>query len=194
MAFSMIWTTAGLNAISNAQETGFAPLIIARLGISPVAVAGSTATIKALTALPGQTKVLASIGGQLAHAALVHVTLTDHSADAYDVRAIGVYSDTDVLLGVYTQPTPIVSKGAAVQLMFAFDLPLVEPVNLESIIIEGVGFSVPPATRVLQGVAELATPDEVLAGTDDARIVTPLGLRLALRRAAWRNLHIKFGA
>lgn len=190
MAFSVIWTTAGLNAIVNAQETGFAPVVIASLGMSPTAVAGSTATIKALTVLPAQAKVITSIGGALADAALIHVTLTDHSADAYAVRSIGIYDADDILLAVYTQPTPIVEKAAAVQLMYAFDLPLVSAVDPGTITIEGVGFSVPPATRILQGVAELATPEEVELGEDDERIVTPFGLKPTLRRAMWRSLFL----
>lgn len=194
MAFSVIWTTAGLEAIVNAQETGFAPVVIASIGLSPTTVAGSTATIKALTALPAQAKSIAAIGGALAHAQLIHVTLTDESEDAYVVRSVGLYSDAGVLLAVYTQPTPIVEKAAAIQLMFAFDLPLVTEVAPGSIMIQGVGFSVPPATRVLQGVAELATPAEAIDGTDDERIVTPLGLKLAMRRAAWRGLFLSLGA
>ena len=40
-------------------------------------VAGSTATIKALTALPAQAKAIDAIGGGLTGAAQIHVTLTD---------------------------------------------------------------------------------------------------------------------
>lgn len=190
MAFNVIWTTAGLVAIVNAQEDGFDPVRIGSLGLSPNAIAGSTATIKALTALPAQAKAIDAIGGGLTGAAQIHVTLTDNSADVYSVKSVGVYSDTDVLLAVYTQPTAIVEKASASQLVWTFDIPLVDEVEPGTIVIEGVGFSVPPATRDLQGVAELATPAEAIKGEDDSRIVTPLDLR----HATWRHLFLALGA
>lgn len=191
---TVVYTTVGIAALANAQQTGFAPVVIAAIGVSPNAIAGDADAMRALTTLPAETKRITTVGGELASPSLIHVTATDHSTDVYSVRAVGIYTDDDVLLAVYSQATVIFEKAAQVSALIPFDVPLLSAVEPGTVVIGGDGFSVPPATPLVRGVAELATPEEVLGGTDDERIVTPLGLKAALRRAAWRNLHLNLGA
>lgn len=191
---NVIYTTAGLAALVDAQEDGFAPVNIAEIGISATAIAGDLAAKKALTVLPAETKRLTTIGGELASTGLIHVTFTDDTGDAYLVRAVGIYTDDDVLLAVFSQAGPIVEKAAGATLLFAFDVPLLDAVEPGTVTVGGTGFSVPPATRTTRGVIELATPEEVEQGDDDERAVTPFTLHPTLRRAVWRSLFLAFGA
>ncbi len=177
MALIFTWTTAGRERLVNAQNNGVAALVIARIGLSSLHTADGWADLEAL---PGEFKQLVTTGSGVVEETLIHVTIQDTSTDAYDWRAFGLYSDDDVLLGVYSQAAPIFIKSPSVILAHAIDITLVDAIDPGSIDFGEPNFILPPATTERLGLVELATPAEAAAGTDLTRAVTPAGLKAAL--------------
>jgi hypothetical protein len=175
-ALNFILTTAGKNAIINANNTGTNPVVIDRVAI------GSTSwtPTAAATALQTEIKKISAVGGGAVADDTIHVTATDSTTDVYTVREVGLYTSGNVLLAVYSQTDPIIVKGAGTVALIAADL-VITGIPAGSVTVGDTTFSYPQATETVKGVAELATTAETLAGTDDERIVTPA--KLAARTA-----------
>lgn len=177
-------TTAGAAALINPANTGTNALTVSHIGISSVAVAGGLVQHRALGALPNELKRLATFGGSAADD-VIHVTLRDESADAYPLRAIGLYLSNGVLLAVFSQPTAIMVKATQAILLLSADLKVSTPIVAE-LRFGDANFSLAAATTIRLGLVELATPTEARAGLDAERAVTPS----ALRHAQWRTLFL----
>lgn len=171
-ALTFILTTAGKNAIVNANNTGTNPITIAKVGIGS---ASWTPTIAA-TSLNTEIKKITTIGGAAVADDTIHVTASDTTSDVYTVREIGLFTSDNTLVAVYSQADPIITKGAATVALIAADL-VITGIPAGSITVGDVGFDYPQATESVKGVAELATTGEAQAGTDDERIITPLKLQ-----------------
>jgi len=176
MAMIFAWTTVGRARLVNAQNDGVDAVRIAAVGLSQLHTAAGWA---ALEALPGQFKAVPATGGGVVDDTLIHVTVQDVSADAYDWRAFGLIADDGVLLGVYSQADPIFSKTAGVILAHAVDITLVDAIDPGSIDFGDAAFALPPATTERLGLVELATPAEVQA-RDPSRVATGAGVMAAL--------------
>lgn len=160
-------TEAGLAALINAQATGASAAVISHIGISATAFTPTVMT----TAIPGELKRLGAVSGQLVDARTIHVSVLDSSADVYDMRTIGLYLNTGVLLAVYSQPDIMMQKASAAWAIIDADLRLLT--NLAAnITFSGGGWTNPPATETVMGVAKLATEAEALGGADAVRIIT----------------------
>ena len=118
MSFTLTLTTAGLDALVNAQSSATDPIQVTQVGFTnqPITVAPT------LTALPGEFKRIASISGAAVSETIIHMTAQDASEDEYDVRAFGLYLADGTLFAVYGQPAIIVTKTPRLQLQLAFDI------------------------------------------------------------------------
>ncbi|HBN7642433.1 phage tail protein [Pseudomonas aeruginosa] len=175
MALPITITDAGRAEIINAQNTGTGPVTITEIGFGT----GQYTPTKTRTALQAQVKRVSSIAGQAVAADTIHVMALDESSAAYNVGEFGLFSDKGTLIAVYSQPEAsgwIIQKAGASTLLLATDI-ILESLNATSITFGDISFINPPATTTIQGVVELATPEETQAGTDGARAVTPAGLK-----------------
>lgn len=178
IAITLILTDAGLAALTNPAHTGTAALTISHIGLSQQH-AGDVAVQQALTVLPGEFKRLATFGGEVLSPRTIHVFLRDESADAYSLRAIGLYASTGVLLAVVSSDIPMMEKVPATTLLQAVDLTFARDIDAE-LTFGDTNFVNPPATTTRLGVVELATAAEAVAGERQDLAVTPWGLAQAL--------------
>lgn len=161
-------TEAGLAALINAQATGASAAVVSQIGISAAAFVPTVQT----TAIPNEIKRLGAVSGQLVDDRTIHVSVLDSSADVYDMRTIGLYLDTGVLLAVYSQNAVLMQKASVSWAIIDADLRLLT--NLAAnITFSGGGWTNPPASETVMGVAKLASEAEALGGTDAVRIITP---------------------
>ncbi|AMP13391.1 hypothetical protein [Collimonas pratensis] len=179
----IIITNAGRAALVNAEHNGTAPLKITEIGITAAVFTAGKET----TALPGEIKRLSTISGEVVAPDTLHVTIRDDGADTYAVRGIGYWLSNGVLLGVYSQPEPILQKSTQSMMLLAADV-VFSDIKATSLTFGDANFTNPPATTERQGVVELATGDEAVAGTDGTRAVTPAGLTPALAQAIAKHL------
>ncbi|WP_213151772.1 gp53-like domain-containing protein [Stutzerimonas balearica] len=175
MALPITITDAGRAEIINAQNTGTGPVTITEIGFGT----GQYTPTKTLTALQAQVKRVSSIAGQAVAADTIHVMAMDESSAAYNVGEFGLFSEKGTLIAVFSQPAAsgwIIQKAGASTLLLATDI-ILESLNATSITFGDISFINPPATTTVQGVVELATPEETQIGTDGTRAVTPVGLK-----------------
>ncbi|WP_211465710.1 hypothetical protein [Collimonas silvisoli] len=171
----IIITKAGRAALVNAEHNGTAPLKIAEIGVTAaVFIANEDATT-----LPGEIKRLSTISGEVVAPDTIHVTIRDDGTDTYTVRGIGYWLSNGVLLGVYSQPDPILQKSTQSMMLLAADT-VFTTLAATSLTFGDTNFTNPPATVDRQGVVELATVEETKAGKDATRAVTPAGLKPAM--------------
>ncbi|VVT07389.1 gp53-like domain-containing protein [Erythrobacter sp. EC-HK427] len=168
---TLVLTEAGLDALVNAQAGNTANIVIAQLGISDRAFTAAPT----LTALPNEAKRIATVSGQSVSETVIHMTAQDSDADTYDVLGFGLFLHDGTLFATYSQATAIIRKTSIGAFLFSVDIAFADT-DAGAIDFGDATFLYPPATETVKGVAEIATQDEVDAGTDDERIVTPLKL------------------
>ena len=168
---NLIITTAGQTAIAQAGSLG--PVVISKIAIG--SGTWSVAPTPAATALNTQIKQLDPSGSEAPSPGIIHITATDNSADVYNVYEMGLYTSTGILFAIAGGTTLFLNKATGSSALFSIDLAITN-VPSGSVVIGDAGFAYPPATETTLGVAEIATSAEVIAGTDDTRIVTPLKL------------------
>ncbi len=171
MALSLRITRAGRDALINAEDGSTEAIQIVSVGLSSVPFIMAPT----LEALPGEFKRLESFGGQAVDPFTIHMSAQDSTADIYDLTGIGFYLGDGTLFAVYSQDEPIFRKVSVAVFLMAFDVRF-ESAVAEAIEMGDASFLYPPATEFVQGVARIATPAMVEAGTDDRSIVTPLTL------------------
>ena len=166
---NVIITDAGIAEVINAEHTGTAPVVLTQVGVGR----GVYTPTADQTALHDEIKRLSSISGGVVGDNIMHIQALDGAADAsYAVYEIGIYTASGTLFAVYSQALPIIHKVADSEIMLAIDFVLAgfEPT---SVTVGDTNYSLAPATTSNQGVVELATDDEAIAGTDDERALTP---------------------
>lgn len=168
-------TAQGRAALVNADHTGTGPVTITSVGVTETWFDPSTDP----PALPGQLKTLSTIAGTVVADDVIHVTLRDDSADAYDLRGFGLYLDDGTLFAVHAQPDVILSKTASSMLLLSADIQLAD-IDAASITFGDASFTNPPASETVSGVLRLATDAQAIAGTDRTRAVPPGALKAAL--------------
>lgn len=174
----LVITTAGLDALVDAQAGATDAISIAQVGLTDQAfVAAPT-----LTALPGEFKRIASFSGEAVSETIIHMTAQDADDDTYDLRGFGLYLQDGTLFAAYSQADPIFRKVSIAQFLFSVDVVFGSSIA-DDIVFGDATFLYPPATESVKGVAEIATQAEVDAGLDDQRIVTPLKLATVLAQA-----------
>jgi len=166
-------TPAGLAAIVNAQNTGTAPVLVSQIGVS-----NSGAGIVG-GALDGEIKRLVTFAGDAVADDTIHLTLRDDTADVYTMRAFALYLADGTLFAWYAQAGVILEKSAQAMVLLAVDVRFVQ-IDATSLTFGNTDWINPPATTEVQGVIEVATNDESLAGDDPTRAVPPAGLKHVL--------------
>jgi hypothetical protein len=169
---NLIVTNGGIAAIRNAQATGTNAVSIASVRIG----SGQWTPTGAATALKTPIKTYTAIAGGAVGDNIIHVEAMDESTDAFTAYEIGVYLADGTLLAVASSTTAILTKAASAQAMLAVDLVIADASSVQ-FVFPSATFSVPPATTTIQGVVELATDAEALAGTDAVRAITPKTLK-----------------
>jgi hypothetical protein len=172
----MIVTTAGRQALVNAQQTGTASVVINKIGVGT----GKYTATASQTALVSETKRLPIVEGGSAGDNAIHVAYQDAGSDAYAVHEIGLFLEDGTLFAVTSQTTAILQKTATSTALIVLDIVFAD-VNVSSITFGDVTFSNPAASASNAGVVVLATDDEVAAGTNTQKVVTPASL---LKRTA----------
>ncbi|WP_323507246.1 hypothetical protein [Glaciimonas sp. Gout2] len=175
---SIITTKAGRAALVNAEHNGTAPLTVTHIGLTAAVFTPDDDLVD----LPGEFKRLDTLSGEVVAADTIHVTIRDDGTDTYTVRGIGYWLSNGVLLGVYGQPDPILEKSAQSMLLLSADT-IFTTIDVTNLTFGNANFTNPPATTSRQGVVELATFTETVAGSDPTRAVTPAGLTPALANA-----------
>ncbi|GAB7536279.1 phage tail protein [Burkholderia sp. 3C] len=163
-------TDAGRAALVAAGNTGSAAHAISAIGLATAAFAFD----RGLQTLPNERKRVTTFGGENVAPDTIHVVIQDNTDDQYSLYGFGLYLDNGVLFGAYVQSTPIMEKSPAAMLLLAADA-IFATIDASLLQLGSTSFLNPPATTERQGVVELATHDEVRAGTDDVRAVTPAG-------------------
>lgn len=170
-------TTAGRAALVNAQNTGTLPVTVAKIGVTDQAFAADAS----LTALPGQLKQLDTFSGSAVASDTIHVTIRDFSTDTYSLRGFGLFLADGTLFAVYGDDSGavILEKSAQAAMLLATDV-IFADIDAAALTFGDTNFLNPPATTETQGVVELATDAEAIAGTDATRALTPKGLMAKL--------------
>lgn len=180
-AITLILTDAGLAALTNPAHTGTSALTVTHVGLSQTP-AGSIEAQKTLAVLPGEFKRLTTFGGEVMSPRVIHLSVRDESADAYQLRSFALYLSNGVLAAVVSSTDTIMEKVPATTMMQSLDLAFSRDIEAE-LVFGDFTFVNPPATTDRLGVVELATVEETLAGVDPSRVVTVFGLGRTL--LAW---------
>ena len=170
-AVQLLITTAGLDALVNAQGGNTEAIRVTSVGLTqtPFTMAPT------IEALPGEMKRLETISGKSVSDTIVHMTAQDNSTDVYDLHGFGLYLADGTLFAIFSQITPIFRKVSIASLMLAMDIAFANG-DTGSIEFGDTSFLLPPATETVKGVAEVATPEEAAARADHGRFITPLTL------------------
>jgi hypothetical protein len=173
----IVVTSAGRAALVNAANTGTLPVTIAKIGVTAAAFTANPDGSDLV--LPGELKQLSTFGGAAVADDTIHVTLRDDGSDVYSMRGFGLYLADGTLFALYGQAGVILEKSAQAMLVLSADIRFVN-VDATSITFGDANFINPPATTEVQGVIEIATDAESVAGVDPGRAVAPRGLKAAL--------------
>lgn len=161
-------TDAGRAALVATGNTGTNAHQVVKIGLASAPFVAD----RSLKAMPNERKRITTFAGANIAADTVHVTLKDDTDDQFTLYGFGLYLENDVLLGVYSQAAPIMEKSPAAMLLLSADIQFAT-IDAAALTFGEATFLNPPATTEVQGVIELATQDEVNAGTDTVRALTP---------------------
>lgn len=164
----MVVTTAGRQALVNSQQTGTTSVVINKIGVG----SGKYTPTESQTALVSETKRLPIVEGGSAGDNSIHVSYQDAGTDTYAVNEIGLFLEDGTLFAVTSQATAILQKTATSTALIVLDIAFAD-LDVTNITFGNVTFSNPAATELNAGVVALATGDEVAAGTDTQKVVTP---------------------
>ncbi len=167
----IIVTAAGRQALVNAAQTGTAPVVINRIGVGT----GKYTASDTQTTLVAETKRLPITEGGNAGDNSIHVAYQDASSDSYSIHEIGLFLADGTLFAVTSQSTAILQKTATSTALLVIDIAFTD-VDITNLTFGDVTFSNPAANQSNAGVVAIATNDEVIAGTDTQKVVTPAGL------------------
>lgn len=176
MATKIILTEVGIEALINAQKNGTNALELSSVQFG----SGKYTASETQTALLEPFKTLTTISGAPVGDNIIHISIRDTDIEEYTVNEIGVFTKEGVLFAVYAQDTPIIQKAANSYVLLSLDFPVVSAAAGDIVITGDTNFMNPPATTETQGVAELATVQEIVDGEDTTRAVTPKGVKKAL--------------
>lgn len=173
MYASIIVTDAGIEEVINAERNGTAPVVLTQVGLGT----GQYTPTHDQTALQNEFKRLpanALSGGNVGDN-VIYINARDTSSDAYTLFEFGVYTASGTLFAVCSQNVPILQKAAGAQAYLDIEF-LLTNVNPASVTLGDTNFFNPSATTETEGVVELATAAETIAGTAADKAVTPAGL------------------
>ncbi|RQS11271.1 phage tail protein [Burkholderia sp. Bp9002] len=168
MATQIIITDAGRAALVAPGNGGTSAHQVVEIGLANAPFVAD----KGLAKLPNELKRITTFGGANIAPDTIHATLKDDTADQYSLYGFGLYLENGVLLAAYGQATPIMEKSPAALLLLSTDMQFAT-IDATQLMFGDASFLNPPATAERQGVVELATQEEVDAGKDATRVITP---------------------
>lgn len=171
------FTTRGRAALVNAAHTGTKAVTVTQIGVTEQAFIPDPNGGD--VSLPGERKRLTTFGGKAVADDVVHLTVRDETDDSYMLRGIGLYLDDGTLLAVCGSDKIILEKSAQAMMMLAIDWMMAD-MDAKQVQFGNTDFLNPPATTEAQGVVELTTDEEAVAGLDRQRAVHPAALHAAL--------------
>lgn len=177
-AFEVKLTTAGYAAFVNPDNTGTNAVRIASIGITAQAFAPNAGTV----ALPGEIKRVSTIAGIAIADNVIHVTMIDTTADAYDLRGFAGYDEAGTLLFVYGDANAanvIFQKSPLSYAGMSADIAFVDPIAAE-VVFGDVSFINPPASETVPGVSRRATSQQHIDGVATDVTATPAGIKALL--------------
>jgi hypothetical protein len=179
----LVITDAGIAEVINAEHTGTTPVVLTEVGFGT----GKYTAGASRTKLDAEFKRLDTLSGGAVGDNVIHLTVSDNTTESYSVFEVGVYTASGTLFAVYSQTTPVIQKASGSEILLALDFALTN-VDPESVTVGDTNFILNPATTSRQGVVELATADETIAGADSSRVVTPAGLSARTATTGRRGL------
>ncbi|GLQ93455.1 tail fiber protein [Dyella acidisoli] len=186
-ALTLTVTTAGRAALVNAKHDGTNAVLVASVGVT----ASTFTPDPSLTKLPSESKRLTTLSGGATAADTVHVTIRDNSAESYTIRGIGLYLQDGTLFGVYGQAGVLAEKSTQATLLLAIDTRFAD-INAASLVFGDTNFQLNKATTTMAGVVQLATANDVVAGSDSSLGITPSTLKAGLDDRLGANAPTKF--
>lgn len=174
-----IFTTDGVNAVINADATGFEKRKITEIAFG---TAAWTPT-KSATALQAEIARVPAVGGALTSEA-IHVHGIDPiGGGSYEAREVGLFLDDGTLLAVASRPNPpIVTKTPTSAAVFAYDMTLTGTVTPDKVEFGAEGFEWNSASEAVEGLVALAPPEDTLIGGN--AVITSAGLGRYFREFA----------
>ena len=171
----IVLTTAGIDALVDAQTAVTTAIEIAEVGLSDAPfIAAPT-----LTALPNELKRVNTVSGIAASETIIHMVARDASADIYNAYGFGLFLADGTLFGTYSQADPIVNKVSIAQFLISIDIAFATAIDA-AIVFGDADFLNPPATETVAGVAMIATNALADAGVNDATIMSPKKVKRVL--------------
>lgn len=169
---NMVITTAGRQAIVNAQKTGTNAVTIEKIAVGT----GKYTPVATQTGLQVEVKrQLIAEGGSTGDNA-IHVAYRDESNASYTVYEFGLFLTDGTLFAVYSSSTAILQKSVNSVAFLSVDITF-EDIDVSSITFGDVTYSNAVATTTNAGVLMVASDDEVIAGTANQKAVTPNNLK-----------------
>lgn len=182
-----ILTTAGRDAMINAEHTGTQEIILDEVQFG----LGQWNPTPSATALQQVKTTVDAVGGQNVGDGRIHITACDYSNLAYNIYEIGVFARIIKKDAAAEEPTeekilfaicasgvdsePILQKTSTAIAAIAFDV-FIGDASTDNIVFGDTNFQNPPASTTVAGVAMIATKEEALLGMDGTKIITPASL------------------
>lgn len=168
MALKITITDAGRAEITNAENTGTAPVTITHIALGDAGYIADPAQV----ALHSEVKRVSSIAGEVVAADTISVTAKDEGSDTYTVREFGLITEHGTLFAVYAQTDPIIEKASPSTLLLTIDIVLAD-LDASSLTFGDISFSNPPASESVAGVVRFADQDEVNSGSIANKVISP---------------------
>lgn len=154
-------TTAGREALINAQNSGLSGVVIAQAQIGSANYDPS----EEATSLVSPFKTIETISGHAVDNESISVTIKDTSLDAYQVGEIGFFTDTGVLFAVLSNTSePILIKQTTSWLMATLDIKF-SSIDSSLVLFGDASFAYPKASeqQVKKGISvmEMVGPESM---------------------------------
>ena len=171
-AITLVVTNAGRAALVDAATAGTFAVRIAEAGLT----ASAFTPLATATTLPGEFARIAGVSGSAIDPDTITLVIRDDSAAIYTLRGLGLFLDDGTLFAIYSQPSAILEKSANSTALIVLDVRFAD-IDATSLTFGDANFLNPPATTSVQGVIEIATDAEAIAGVDAVRAITPASLK-----------------
>lgn len=170
---NVVITNAGRQAVVNSAQTGLNAVTIAQIGVG----SGRYTPLASQTSLQAEIKRLPIVEGGSAGDNSIHVAYQDDSEDAYTIYEFGLYLNDGTLFAVYSSQTEtVLQKSGVSSAVLAIDIALGD-INTTDISFGDVTFTTAAATTGNAGVLAIATAEEVQAGVETQKAITPANIR-----------------
>ena len=191
MSIVLRFTKAGRKDLVNNEGNGTEKRKVVSMGVT----ATSFTFDEDMTTLPGEIKRITEIGGMAPDKSQISLSVSDLSADTYEMHGFGLYFEDGTLFAVYSQTDTIIEKSSSVPFIMQFDISITDAeIDASQITFGDMIFYNPAATESIVGVARIATGDEAKAGTEKGNVfITPYLLKKGLQNDVPHATQTQYG-